>query len=54
MKKIIVMWVKTQDDKIHDKEMIVVYSDYKKFAKGTRFDFGFLSTASDERLYMSL
>ena len=48
MKKITVMWVKTQDEKMYDKEMRVVYSDHKRFTKGTRFDFGFLSIASDE------
>lgn len=42
------MWVKTQNDKIYHKEMRVVYSDHERFKKGTRFDFGFLSIASDE------
>jgi len=48
MKKITVIWVKTQDDKMYDKEMRVVYSDHERFTKGTRFDFGFLSIASGE------
>ena len=48
MKKIIVMWVNTQNDKIYDQEMRVVYSNHERFTKGTRFDFGFLMIASKD------
>lgn len=48
MKKIIVMWVKTPEGDTYPKEMRVVYSDHKRFTKGTRFDFGFLQIANDE------
>lgn len=48
MKKITVMWVKTQNDKMYDREMRVVYSTHERFTKGTRFDFGFLQVASKE------
>ena len=48
MKKIIVIWVETPNDKMYDREMRVVYSNHKRFTKGTRFDFGFLDIASKE------
>ena len=48
MKKITVMWVETQNDKMYDREMIVVYSNHERFTKGIRFDFGLLQIASKE------
>ena len=50
MKKIIVAWFTTQNDK----EMRVVYSDHEKFTKGTRFDFGFMQIASSEGYVIEL
>jgi len=47
MKKIIVKWVKVEND-IYDKEMRVVYSDHDRFVVDCRFDFGFLKIASNE------
>ena len=46
MKKITVVWEKTKDDTMYDIEIRVVYSNHKRFTRGTRFDFGFLELAS--------
>lgn len=48
MKKIIVTWQKTTVVNQCEKELIVIYSNHKKFAKNTRFDFGFMNVASRE------
>lgn len=48
MKKIIVKWYKTTNDQMYDKEMMVIYSNHKRFKVGTRFDFGFLQIASSD------
>lgn len=48
MKKIVVKWFATQNDKMYAKEMRVVYSNHERFVTGSRFDFGFLSIASNE------
>ena len=48
MKKITVKWVKTKNDKMYSQELIVVYSNHKRFKTGSRFDLGFLCLASSE------
>lgn len=58
MKKIIVKWTETvnnrfnADGSIHhsfnDKIMRVIESNHPRFSEGTRFDFGFLTIASNE------
>jgi hypothetical protein len=47
MQTIIVKWVK-EDDFGYGKAMRVVESTHERFSKGTRFDFGFFSIATDE------
>ena len=42
------MWVETTNDKTYNREMRVVYSNHRRFTKGTRFDFTFLQIASIE------
>ncbi len=54
MKKIIVQWYKTVDDKMYDKEMRIIYSTHKRFTEGTRFDFGFMTIASSEGYIVEL
>lgn len=54
MKKIIVKWYKTVNDKTYDKEMRVVYSNHERFTEGTRFDFGFMQIASSEGYIIEL
>ncbi len=48
MKKIIVKWVATINDPMYAKEMRVVYSNHERYITGSRFDFGFMSIASEE------
>lgn len=47
MKVIIVRWVK-EDEFGYGKAMRVIESDHPRFTKGSRFDFGFMSIATDE------
>jgi hypothetical protein len=46
MKTIIVKWVECGG--IYGTEMRVIESDHERFSKGTRFDYGFFSVATDE------
>ena len=47
MKFITVLWVK--ETKFgYEKAMKVIHSNHPRFTEGSRFDFGFLSIASDE------
>ena len=47
MKTIIVKWV--PEEKFgYGKAMRVIESDHNRFSKGSRFDFGFFSIATDE------
>lgn len=47
MKYILVRWVK-EDAFGYGKAMRVIESDHPRFVKGSRFDFGFMSIATDE------
>jgi len=46
MKTIIVKWI--PEEGLYGKAMIVIYSDHWRFVKGTRFDFGFFTIATNE------
>ena len=49
MKRIEVKWIELKEENpLYDKEMRVTKSTHSRFKEGTRFDFGFLSIASDE------
>lgn len=49
MKKIIVKWNEVPNDPLgYGREMIVVYSNHKRFIVGSRFDYGFANVASKE------
>lgn len=48
MKKIIVQWVPTPNDKMYPEKMVVKKSNHERFIKGQRFDFGFLQIANSE------
>jgi len=47
MKTIIVKWV-PEEDHGYSKAMRVIESDHERFIKGSRFDYGFFSIATDE------
>lgn len=47
MKTIVVKWVK-EEEFGYGKCMRVIESDHERFSKGTRFDFGFFSIATDD------
>ena len=47
MSTIVVRWVK-EDEWGYGKAMRVIVSSHKRFIVGSRFDFGFLSIATDE------
>lgn len=47
MKTIIVRW-EPEEEWGYEKAMRVIESDHEKFVKGSRFDFGFMSIATDE------
>lgn len=47
MKTIIVKWM-PEEVFAYKKAMRVIESDHPRFKKGTRFDFGFMSIATDE------
>lgn len=46
MKTIIVKWVK--ENSIYGYAMMVIESDHPRFKNGSRFDFGFMSIATDD------
>ena len=46
MKTIVVKWI--EEDSIYGQAMQVIESDHERFNKGTRFDFGFFSVATEE------
>jgi hypothetical protein len=48
MKKIVVVWIENEGDKMYGGEMRVMYSNHERFVKGTRFDFGFMRIAMAE------
>ena len=47
MKNIIVKWVK-EDDFGYGMAMRVIESDHERFTKGSRFDFGFMTVATEQ------
>lgn len=47
MKTIVVKWVPEKQFG-YGKAMRVIVSDHERFTPGTRFDFGFMSIATDE------
>ena len=47
MKSIVVKWVK-EEEYGYGKAMRVIESSHERFVKGSRFDFGFSSIATDE------
>ena len=47
MKVIVVKWVK-EEGFGYSKAMRVIESDHKRFAAGSRFDYGFFNIATDE------
>jgi hypothetical protein len=46
MKTIIVRWIEEASE--YRRAMQVIESDHPRFVKGTRFDFGFFSIATEE------
>ncbi len=46
MKTIVVKWIPCDD--FYRRQMLVIESDHKRFSKGTRFDFGFFTIATEE------
>jgi hypothetical protein len=48
MKTIVVQWVHDEYVVLYNKVMRVVISDHPRFVVGNRFDFGFMSIATDE------
>lgn len=48
MKTIIVKWFPEEEEWGYDKEMKIIESDHPRFIKGSRFDFGFFSIATDD------
>ena len=47
MKTIVVRWI-PEETYGYGKAMRVIESDHPRFVKGSRFDFGFMSIATDE------
>lgn len=47
-KSIVVQWLETPGDKNYAKTMYVVKSDHHRFVDGSRFDYGFMSVATDQ------
>ncbi len=48
MKRIIVKWIETPEDRTSSKTMRVVMSNSERFIEGSRFDFEALKIANDE------
>jgi hypothetical protein len=46
MKTIVVKWI--EEKGIDGQAMKVIESDHERFSKGTRFDFGFFTIATEE------